>query len=364
MEEAVFRSVKRACYAGLDSVTLRREVAARIAPAVSYDAYAFSTTDPDTGLLTHVVAESVPEAIVAAFSAHFYPNHAAALALDMLLAGQHVFSMAERSPEIASFLRSSGVRSETHVDLAVGDELWGTWCLLRRDPAGARRGRALLERVAPHVARGLQAAALVDAALEQRAPAPFASAPAVVVLDPRGRPVVRTGAAAAYLEDLADVGFTDPEGIPVSVLNAAARVRAEQRGAGALAPAEVVLRAQGRSRRWFTIRALLAEPGPAGDVNTVVVIQPSTPRERAAILARLYELSQREREVTSAVARGESTKRIAARLGVSPHTVKEHLDRACAKVGVRGRRALIAKLFFDGYAPMVAARRQVAHTGD
>ena len=42
--DSVYRTVKRACYAGLDSVTLRREVATRIASAVAYDAYAFGTT--------------------------------------------------------------------------------------------------------------------------------------------------------------------------------------------------------------------------------------------------------------------------------------------------------------------------------
>jgi len=31
--------------------------------------------------------------------------------------------------------------------------------------------------------------------------------------------------------------------------------------------------------------------------------------------------------------------------------VKEHLDRACAKTGARGRRALIARLFRDVYQP-------------
>lgn len=121
-------------------------------------------------------------------------------------------------------------------------------------------------------------------------------------------------------------------------------------------PTDVVLRARGRSGRWYTIRAMLAEPDATGQCSTVVV-QPSTPRERAAILTRLYDLSQREREVTAAVARGESTKRIAARLGVSPHTVKEHLDRACAKIGVRGRKALVAKLFIDGYAPGFTVER-------
>ena len=41
----------------------------------------------------------------------------------------------------------------------------------------------------------------------------------------------------------------------------------------------------------------------------------------------------------------------AAQLGVSAYTVRDHVDHACEKVGVRGRKALLAKLFFDGYAP-------------
>ncbi|HET9983157.1 MAG TPA: LuxR C-terminal-related transcriptional regulator [Longimicrobiales bacterium] len=360
MEEAVFRGVKRVCYAGLDSVTLRREVAARIAPAVSYDAYAFSTTDPDTGLLTHMLVEGVPAPMVAAYCAHFYPHEAAVITLDMVLEGHPVFSMMHQSREIASACRASGLRYEAHVDLAVGENLWGTFCLLRRDASDAlrRRARALLERVAPHVARGLQTASLIERGLEDRGADGAAAAPAVVVLDPRGRATVRTEAAIAYLDDLADVGIVSPGGIPLAITSAVERVRRMQARAEPDERADVVLRARGRSDRWYTIRAMLAEPDAAGDVAAIVVVQPSTPRERAAILTRLYDLSRREREVTAAVARGESTKRIAARLGVSPHTVKEHLDRACAKIGVRGRKALVAKLFFDGYAPGLAAERR------
>jgi hypothetical protein len=34
--------------------------------------------------------------------------------------------------------------------------------------------------------------------------------------------------------------------------------------------------------------------------------------------------------------------------------VKEHLDRACEKVGAHGRKALIARLFVDAYLPKLA----------
>jgi DNA-binding CsgD family transcriptional regulator len=101
------------------------------------------------------------------------------------------------------------------------------------------------------------------------------------------------------------------------------------------------------------LRASLAEPDAAGERAAVVVVRPAVPREVATLLTRLYGLSAREREVVAAVARGESTKEIAAALGVSPHTVLEHLDRACGKIGARGRKALLAKLFFDGYAPLL-----------
>src|ERR671937_143859 len=75
--KAVIRSVKRVCYAGLDSVTLRREVAARAAPVLAFDAHAFGTTDPDTGLLTHVLAEGVPDSMVNQYVELLYPHECA-----------------------------------------------------------------------------------------------------------------------------------------------------------------------------------------------------------------------------------------------------------------------------------------------
>src|SRR6185369_6817919 len=65
MEELI-RSVKRACHAGLDSVSLRRQVAARVVPRLGFDANAFSTCDPDTSLMAHAVAEGVPHPLAKA----------------------------------------------------------------------------------------------------------------------------------------------------------------------------------------------------------------------------------------------------------------------------------------------------------
>jgi DNA-binding CsgD family transcriptional regulator len=60
-----------------------------------------------------------------------------------------------------------------------------------------------------------------------------------------------------------------------------------------------------------------------------------------------YELSERERAVVDLVVQAASTREISKRLYISEYTVQEHVGNAFDKVGVRGRRALIKRLFFD-----------------
>ncbi len=55
------------------------------------------------------------------------------------------------------------------------------------------------------------------------------------------------------------------------------------------------------------------------------------------------ELTPRETEVLALLADGQTTKDIAAQLGMSVPTVKTHLRRSCAKLGVTDRTAAVAK---------------------
>ncbi|MFA9430062.1 response regulator [Egicoccus sp. AB-alg2] len=59
--------------------------------------------------------------------------------------------------------------------------------------------------------------------------------------------------------------------------------------------------------------------------------------------APLPELSDRERELLAAVAAGESTQRVAARLHLSPKTVRNHLTSIYAKLGVGSRAEAVAR---------------------
>jgi len=352
--EDLLRSVKRVCHAGLDSVSLRRQVAARVVPRLGFDANAFSTCDPDTNLMTHAVAEGVPHPLAKAYAEVLYPDHCARLSMDLPRAGLAVFSMAQHSHVARAELRAHGMSEQLHVSLMTGGRLWGTWCLMSGHEPRGRCGErwSALRRMVPHLVRGLHAAALVDRGL---AAVGEGDAPGVLALDVRGHPTLRTTLATRWLADLADVGLHMPNDLPLAVVALVARLRRARTDT----PDTMHVRARGVSGRWYSIRASLAEPAASGDSAAIVVIQPAVPREVATVLTNLYDLSVREREVIAAVTRGESTKAIADSLGLSPHTVIEHIDRACRKIGVRGRKALIAKLFFDGYAPVLA--KQHAH---
>jgi DNA-binding CsgD family transcriptional regulator len=60
-----------------------------------------------------------------------------------------------------------------------------------------------------------------------------------------------------------------------------------------------------------------------------------------------YGLTKREREVVDLVVRGASTKQISASLYISEYTVQDHLSSVFEKVGARGRRALVKRLYLD-----------------
>jgi DNA-binding CsgD family transcriptional regulator len=256
-------------------------------------------------------------------------------------------------------MRREGLQHDMRALFFTPEAYWGSWCILRGPGAGfSDREVRFLERIAPHVSEGLKSAALQELSLRDAGDADEVSGepatPAYLVLGPRGELALRTAAAAGYLNDLGAVGGQVDGLLPFAVLSVRGRLlRIAAEGDGVAAVARI--RSSGRSGTWYTLRATLAEPDASGRSSVVVSIEPVTRRELAPFLFRLYGLSPREREVLLGVIRGEPTKVIAANLGLSVHTAQDYLDHACEKVGVRGRKALVAKLFRDGFAPALSA---------
>jgi DNA-binding CsgD family transcriptional regulator len=326
----------------MDSIALRAEVARRAAAIVPTEACGLAATDPETGLFTHGWIDGIPDGLIRDFMEVTYLDEVADF-LDLAASGETTTT--EISEAYREQLRGYGLRRGAHAVFCCDGEMWGAWCAYREGGSRSFDERQLrfMRAVAPHVGYGLRYAATMEAAIAS-GPAEDDSAPGVLVLDARGRITLKSGPVTSRLEDLASVGLaTDvPSYAVASILIRLRTVHTTVDGA-----LRTVVRAQGRSGRWYTLHGSLAEPDASGHSAVVIVIEPAGPRETLTSLSHRYGLSPREREVLRLVIRGESTKRIANRLGLSAYTVQDHLDHACEKVGVRGRKALLARILAD-----------------
>ncbi len=69
-----------------------------------------------------------------------------------------------------------------------------------------------------------------------------------------------------------------------------------------------------------------------------------SPADRLSELSAEYQLTSREHEVLSGIAMGLSSKELADRMDISPGTVKSFIRMIMAKLGVKTRGAILAKL--------------------
>jgi DNA-binding CsgD family transcriptional regulator len=208
-----------------------------------------------------------------------------------------------------------------------------------------------LRRVAPHLGAGLKSAALRSLAFSEPERDYISG---VLILDGRGRVLHHTAAAERWLGDLEDLqpGWKEGVGLPVAVWTVASALRralrVETERDRDVVPSLCVAT---RSGRWLSLMAARSETGSDRPEEMVIVIEPAGPREMAWLRAAAYGLSAREREVVSLVVRGASTRQISQTLFISEPTVQEHLSNIFDKVGVRGRGALVKRLFLDNLYP-------------
>ncbi|HEY4608770.1 MAG TPA: helix-turn-helix transcriptional regulator [Ilumatobacteraceae bacterium] len=85
--------------------------------------------------------------------------------------------------------------------------------------------------------------------------------------------------------------------------------------------------------------------------SVAVLMEEGQPAELAPLIADAYGLTDRERRVIELVAQGLSTTDIGQRLHLSAYTVQDHLKSIFDKTGASSRGELVARLFFDHYAP-------------
>ena len=361
IEERVFSEVKRLCCAGLDGPALLGEVIKRLRRAVPFEAYCASTADPASGLVTHSLAEEMGGAKEAAiFFDRLYFEYGMDQFREMAQSRRPVVLLSEaadgrleNSPRYRELLGPLGLAHEMSGIFTAGGLMWGSMDLIREKgrPDYEPREIMLLKRLVPHLGIGLRAATLRSQAPVERS---GAEVPGVLTLDHQGRVVQHTSAAEHWLQEIEDLepGWQEGVGLPTAVRMVACALKR------ALSPETdkdlnnaPCLRVRARSGRWLTLYGSLSEPTSYSPGETVIVIQPAKPEEVAWLNVAAYDLSPREEEVVKLVVRGSSTRQISQTLYISEYTVQNHLSNIFEKVGVRNRRQLVKRLFFDNLYP-------------
>lgn len=200
-----------------------------------------------------------------------------------------------------------------------------------------------LQTIGPYLADAARRALLFGEASDPEYP----DSPGLILLTEKWEVAATTPGAERWLADLPD-GDWESGKLPAAVLAVAGRalrVASHPLPGGQIAVARVL----SRSGSWLVLHGSCLQE--RGERRVAVIIEAAHPARIYPLLMAAYQLTDREREVTSLVLRGASTDQIAADLSVSAQTVQQHLKNIFEKTGVRSRRDLIGKVFFSHYEP-------------
>ena len=260
----------------------------------------------------------------------------------------------DRSLRQRELRRPSGFADELRAVLSGTTGTWGALTLLReaRSPHFTPAEVRFVASLAGALADGLRRAALIGDAVDGGD-----GDTGLLLLAADGTVEMANPAAGRWLDEL---GAGDRPGghLPLAVRAAASRARAaaadganDGGGGDADGPAAPLARARIRTPagRWVVVRGSLLGDGPGSRV--AVLLEAARPPELAPLIADAYGFTERERLVTELVARGLPTSEIAGRLHLSAYTVQDHLKSIFEKSGTGSRGDLVARLFFDHYAP-------------
>lgn len=332
--ERTIRGVEGAASAAETTQDLLTSVAALIRSVVPYTGGAWLVTDPATTLFTDGIVEHFDDETCLPWFTNELHDEDVHKFRDLVGRGPGVLSRTEHratSVRWQEIMRPQGLDDEVRLTFDDANGCWGV-VELHRPAGGPDFGHdevGLLAQMAPVVTAGLRKIAAANV----RNATATGDAPGLLHVRPDRTVQPLTPSGARWLDLLVPTG-----------------------GSGAVSLTPLLSLAAGRTHQHLRVRALdgqwvtlHAEPA-IDDDGIIVVVSPSEGAEIARVLTRAYGLTDRERDVVQALARGRSTNEIAGDLFVSPHTVRDHVKSALGKVGVSSRSELIATLFNRHYA--------------
>jgi DNA-binding CsgD family transcriptional regulator len=261
----------------------------------------------------------------------------------------------ERSPRFRELLTPAGLGPELRTAFVADGATWGALILVRRagQPEFEDRDAQLVAAASVLFANAIRRGLIAEASSAASSP----DAPGVIELDASGG-LIRVSSSAQPL--LAELSGTTAEAAcrSPSIHAIATATRAALAAAGGSAgPALPMATLRTPAGTWLVLHGSLLGDARSGQV--AVFIQRAHPTLIAPLLLKAYGLTLREQEVTQLVLRGATTIQAAQRLGISAHTITDHMKSIFEKTGVRTRGELSASLFFGEHLPRITQRMDV-----
>ena len=350
-------SVIERCTTGLELEALRAEVLPRLKRAVPVDALWFATVDPATLLFTRAYREEIPERVTPYFIENEFlsddVNKWVELAHDRrgvrtLMQATH--GRPQDSARYRDIFQPLGLGDELRVALRVKGTCWAYMCLHREHGAAFSTQEAdYIRRLAPHIGEGIRAAMLLSSVeLAQQD-----DAPGLITLASDGSLVSATTSGKRWLEELESRYYTPP----LEFHALAARLRRVDPSDQTVPRVTV----RTRTGRWAVLHACWMPASSEGAI--AIIVEQAAPAQLAPTMMLAYGLTEQERTITGLSCRGLSTREIAERLYLSPHTVGDHLKSIFDKVGVSSRRELTATILQQQYLPRAKTGQPLSPSG-
>jgi len=350
--DRVERAIGRVCADAGTVGELFEGIARRLEPELGQEAGAWLATDPSTVLFTDGFVEGFGEDTCGPWFRHelSVPNVATFAEIARSRRSAVRLSQATGGDLRASarwreVLDPAGFGQELRVVFREGASVWGVATIHRSNGSEDfdNVDERLVARLAPLVAGGIRRIVLNERCLDGSP-----DGPGLLFVGPDRIAQPATPAGSRWLEVL---------GVPRGSMAHPALYSLGELTTGG-SPGRRRVRVRTAEGGWVT---LYAEPLRDHDDTFAVIIEPSRPADIASIAALAYGLSDREQQLVLALARGEGTEAMANHLGISLHTVRDHLKSIFEKTAVNSRSELVARLFHDHYAESFFERAVIRH---
>ncbi|HEY1366606.1 MAG TPA: LuxR C-terminal-related transcriptional regulator [Gaiellaceae bacterium] len=328
------------------------EAAARLRRSIPFDGACWHTLDPGSDLITQHWLQDLPDAFPLLadneYAVEDVNKFAELAAAERKAATLHEATggYPERSARYRDLLGPFGVGPELRSAFVADGATWGALIVVRRAgrPEFEERDVQLFAAASTLFARAVRRGLVAEACASTDA---LPEAPGVLELDASGVPIRTSSSAEALLAELS--GSTAEAGIRSAPVQAVASATRAAIAAGSDELPRSTLKTPAGT--WLVLHGGLL--GPVASNQVAVFVQRAHPTLVAPLLLKAYGLTPREQEVAQLTLRGATAQQAALRLGISPHTVGDHLKAVFEKTGARSRGELSATLFFGEHLPRI-----------